>query len=69
MGGEIATAGIEISILVSQSEYIHTIFTDDKSKWGSECLTKECCSKLSSSPRCMYVRSQKSPYDTANLGA
>lgn len=32
MGGEIETAGIQISILVSRSECLQTIFTDDKSK-------------------------------------
>lgn len=34
MGGEIETAGIRISILVSLSECLQTIFTDDKSKRG-----------------------------------
>lgn len=34
MGGEIETAGIRISILVSLSECLQTIFTVDKSKRG-----------------------------------
>ena len=34
MGGEIETAGLRISILVSRSEFLQTIFTDDKSIRG-----------------------------------
>lgn len=45
MGGEIETVGIRISILVSLSQCLQTIFTVDKSKRGNQRLRKDRCSK------------------------
>lgn len=54
MGGEIETAGIRISILMSRSECLQTILEDDKSNGGNQCLRKDRCS--TDHVRLLYVR-------------
>lgn len=52
MGGEIETAGIRISILVSLSECLQTIFTVDKSKRGKPAPKKRSLLKGSCPRMC-----------------